>query len=60
MATIAEILKMPLEERKEKYQAKGIHKVIIDGNVFTDYKAFSFLWEKSYITTPERSSDGTI
>ena len=60
MATIAEILKMPLEERKEKYQAKGIQKVIIDGNVFTDYKAFSFLWEKSYITTPERSSDGSI
>ena len=60
MATIAEILRMSLEERKTAYKATGIDKVIIDGNEFTDYGAFSFLWEKSYVKSPERSGDGTI
>lgn len=60
MATIAEILRMSVKERKDAYKAKDIDKVIIDGNEFTDYKAFSFLWEKSYVKSPERSSDGSI
>ena len=60
MATIAEILRMSVEERKTAYKATGIDKVIIDGNEFTDYGAFSFLWEKSYVKSPERSGDGTI
>lgn len=60
MATIAGILRMSVEERKTAYKATGIDKVIIDGNEFTDYGAFSFLWEKSYVKSPERSGDGTI
>lgn len=70
MATIAEILRMSLEERKQAYSVSGlstfdkkpigIETVIIDGNPFTDYGAFSFLWEKSYVKSPERSGDGTI
>lgn len=60
MATIAEILRMSVEQRKMAYKADGIDKVIIDGNEFTDYGAFSFLWEKSYVKSPERSGDGTI
>ena len=58
--TIAEILRMTVEQRKTAYKATGIDKVIIDGNEFTDYGAFSFLWEKSYVKSPERSGDGTI
>jgi uncharacterized repeat protein (TIGR02543 family) len=60
MATIAEILRMTVEERKQEYKATSIDLVKIDGNPFTDYKAFSFLWEKSYVKSPERSGDGSI
>lgn len=60
MSRIEEILRKPIEERKKDYQAKGIEKVIIDGNEFTDYGAFSFLWEKSYVKSPVRSGDGSI
>ena len=58
--TIAEILRLSVEDRKSAYKAEGIGTVEIDGNKFTDYKAFSFLWEKSYVKSPERSGDGSI
>lgn len=59
--TIAEILRYSLEERKgSRFNAVGIDKVIIDGNEFTDYKAFSFVWEDSYVKSPERSGSGVI
>ena len=41
-------------------EPRHIDKVTIDGNVFTDYGAFSFLREKSYVKSPVRSGDGTI
>ena len=40
--------------------ARNIDKVTINGNVFTDYSAFSFLWEKSYVSSPTRSGNGSI
>ncbi len=61
--TIGGILQYSLEDRKgSRFNAslKNIGIVKIDGNPFTDYKAFSFLWEKSYVKSPERSADGTI
>lgn len=70
MATIAEILRMSVDERKREYKATGIDTygdkpigidvVVIEGIRFTDYKAFSFIWEKSYVKSPERSGKGTI
>lgn len=65
METIREILGLPFDdERRAKYNAnainKRISKVIIDGNTIRGYKAFSFLWEKTYIKSPERSANGTI
>lgn len=73
MASIREILEMSPEQRRSEYGVKGvftdkdgnsvarhIDKVTINGNVFTDYSAFSFLWEKSYVKSPMRSGDGTI
>ena len=60
MATLKEILSMDLNTRKNNYQAKGIDKVIIDGITFSNYGAFSFIWEKSYVKEPTRSGDGTI
>lgn len=58
--TIRDILSMSASDRKSAYTAKDIDKVIIDGNPFTDYGAFSFLWEKSYVKSPVRSGDGSI
>ena len=64
VTTLKDILEMSPEERKAKYRVdsadKHIDKVTINGNVFTDYSAFSFLWEKSYVKSPVRSGDGTI
>lgn len=60
MKTIQEILAMSPTERKTEYMAENISNVIIDGNVFTDYGTFSFIREKSYVTSPERSSGGVI
>lgn len=60
MASIREILEMSKADRIAKYKAVDVDKVIIDGNVFTDYSAFSFLWEKSYVKSPVRSGSGTI
>ena len=73
MASIREILSLTPEQRRNTYGVKGtfidsngktvarnIDKVTIDGNVFTDYGAFSFLREKSYVKSPVRSSSGAI
>ena len=51
---------MPIEERRVSYQAVDIHKVVIDGEEFTDYATFSFIWEKSYVESPTRTGNGSI
>lgn len=59
--TIGEILRYSLEERRgSRFNAIGIDEVVIDGVHFTDYKAFSFVWEDSYVKQPERSVSGAI
>lgn len=59
--TIGEILRYSLEERKgSRFNAIGIDEVTVDGVKFTDYKAFSFVWEDSYVKEPERSGGGSI
>lgn len=66
--TLREIMLMSPEDRQAAYQASGIDsetpkhidKVTIDGNVFTDYSAFSFIMEKSYLKSPVRSNTGAI
>ncbi len=76
VTTLRDILEMSPEQRRNIYGVRGntftdkdgkplsvarhIDKVTINGNVFTDYSAFSFLWEKTYVKSPERSGDGTI
>lgn len=53
-----------LDDRYRDYDVMGegkeIHKVVIDGIEFSGYKAFTFLWEKSYVREPTRSSNGVI
>lgn len=63
--TIREILRLSPSSRQAIYQVTGksnkhIDRVTIDGNVFKDYSAFSFLMEKSYVKSPVRSGDGSI
>lgn len=69
--TLRDIFSMSPSERKAAYQANGldgadgtiaknIDKVVIDGNTFTDFSAFTFLMEKSYVKSPVRSSNGSI
>ena len=45
---------------KTEYRAVDIDKVIINGNTYTNYGAYSFIWEKSYIKSPVRSGRGNI
>ena len=44
----------------QKYNAVNIDKVIIDGDAFTNYGDFQFVWEKSYVKSPVRSNSGAI
>lgn len=57
---IIDIMGLSPNQRANLYQAHGIEKVTIEGVEFTDYSAFSFLWEKSYVKSPVRSGDGSI
>ena len=47
-------------ERLTEYCSRDVQKIIIDGNVFTGYKTYSFFWEKTYVSEPVRSSGGVI
>lgn len=58
--TIQEIMRLSPEQRRNEYTAVDIGNVIIDGNVFTNYGTYSFLWEKSYVKSPTRSNGGSI
>jgi hypothetical protein len=46
-------------EAKE-YEAVGIDYVIIDGNKFKNYGVYQFIWEKTFVTSPERSASGSL
>lgn len=43
-----------------EYNAVNIEKVIIDGDTFTNYGDFQFIWEKTYATPPTRSVAGNM
>ena len=63
--TIREIVMLSPEDKKELYRASGlpnktIEAVKIDNETFTDFSAFSFLMEKSFVKSPTRASDGSI
>lgn len=67
--TLRDILMMSPEERRTRYRVSGVQgdntpknidKVTIDNNTFTDYLAFSYIMEKSYVKSPVRSSSGAI
>lgn len=43
-----------------EYEAVDIAEVKIDGNRFRNYGAYSFIWEKAYPKSPERSGNGSL
>lgn len=43
-----------------EYEAVDIGEVKIDGNRFRNYGAYSFIWEKAYPKSPERSGNGSL
>jgi uncharacterized repeat protein (TIGR02543 family) len=45
---------------KNEYDATEISQIKIDGNTFNNYGQYQFVWEKSYVTSPERSSGGNL
>ncbi len=58
--SIFEILSLSKEERSSEYKAENIHKVFIDGNEYTNYGQYRFIWEKTYPTSPTRSLGGVV
>lgn len=48
------------QEIHDNYKATDIDKVKIDGDTFTNYGDFQFIWEKSYVKSPSRSASGAI
>lgn len=43
-----------------EYNAVNIDKVIVDGDTYTNYGDFQFIWEKTYATDPQRSINGNM
>ena len=63
--TIREIVMLSPKEKKDLYRVSGLSNktidvVKIDNETFTDFSAFSFLMEKSFVKSPTRASDGSI
>lgn len=58
--SIYEILGLTPTDRKKEYEAENIHKVIIDGNEYTNYGQYRFIWEKTYPVSPTRTIGGVI
>ncbi|MBP3573869.1 MAG: InlB B-repeat-containing protein [Prevotella sp.] len=42
------------------YEAVGIEYVNISGNKFNNYGQYQFIWEKTFVKSPERSSNGSL
>lgn len=48
------------QQNRREFEAVGIDYVKINGNKFTNYGQYQFIWEKSYVKSPERSAGGSI
>lgn len=51
--------RLPLYLR-EFYETRQLDRITIDGNEIQGYFEYSFIEEKTYVKSPERSADGTI
>lgn len=48
------------EIAKTEYNATDIAFVKIDGNTFTNYGQYQFIWEKTFVKEPQRSGSGSL
>lgn len=60
MASVIEILEDIGSRGSGSHRAKGIEVVTIDKIEFTNYGQYSFVWEKSFVTSPKRSVSGSL
>lgn len=58
--TILEVLKLPLEQRLQLTGTKEITSFTLDTETYTGYKGYSFFWELTLVSQPERSQGGVI
>lgn len=58
--TILEVLKLPLEQRLQLTGTKQITSFTLDTETYTGYKGYSFFWELTLVSPPERSQGGVI
>lgn len=58
--TILEVLKLPLEQRLKLTGTKEITSFTLDTETYTGYKGYSFFWELTLVSQPERSAGGVI
>ena len=49
-----------MEKFNTEYNATEIAHIKIDGNTFKNYGQYQFIWEKTFVKSPERSSHGSI
>lgn len=45
---------------RENYVAGGMSKFNLDGQEYTGFSDYTFAWELSYVTSPERSQSGAM
>ena len=60
--SVVDVLKMPLEQRLlvEGYGNKQLTSFQLDAEVYTGYKGYSFFYEVTLVSQPERSQGGVI
>lgn len=55
MSDVIEIL-----NDRSAYLADGMDKYTVDGVTYKGYSDYVFMWEKSFVKSPERSQDGSM
>ncbi len=58
--TINEVLQLPLEQRLSLYGTKNVTSFTLDTETYTGYKGYSFFWELTLVSEPERSQNGEM
>ena len=58
--TVTEVLRLPLERRLALSGTKQITSFSLDDQTYTGYKGYSFFWELTLVSQPERSAGGVI
>lgn len=58
--TLVEFLKYPLATRLASTGTKNLTSFTLDTETYSGYKGYSFFWELTLVSEPERSSSGVI